>query len=143
MQKKNPPRRHPVLWLLLALACVGLAAAIAHKRTRRAEIEGSSRVPIEEVAEAPERARVERPELTMSISTQAFSLRLDEPLNLGGSSEVSQSLLLGARTEQAPAQIIHSDPAAMLELARKSIDAAPRTNEVTLPVQGEKIVVDE
>ena len=96
MHRPPPPtkRRSFVLPLLLILACVGLAAAIAHKRVRRLQIEG---------------ARPAEIDLLVNVSTQVMSFRVEGDTN--APAEPVRSLLMSVTPERPPAPIIQSTPA--------------------------------
>jgi hypothetical protein len=99
--------------LLVALACVGLFAAVSYKRARRLEIEGA-RPPAVEL--------VERSTLA---STQAVSFQLSGIFEVENRAETTPSVSISGRAERDPAEIFQSDTAAMLELARKDLNFAP------------------
>ena len=94
-----PKRRSLVLPLLLILALVGLAAAIAHKRVRRLQIEGSRPAEIE---------------LQMNVSTQVMSFRVSAADTNNPPPPVN-SLLMSVTPQPPPAPIIHSTPRARRE----------------------------
>ena len=121
MNRPSPPakRRSLVLPLLLILACVGLAAAIAHKRVRRLQIEGS---------------RPPEVELVVNVSTQVMSFRVGEEIQLDVPLEPKHTILMNVPPQKPPAPIIHSTPAKTIEMARKEFAETPTSPPTNSPV---------
>ena len=118
-----PKRRSLVLPLLLILACVGLAAAVAHKRVRRLQIEGS---------------RPPEVELLVNVSTQVMSFRVGEEIKLEDPLEPRHTILMNVPPQKPPAPIIHSTPARTIEMARKESAETPSSSQTNAPVAAGK-----
>ena len=118
-----PKRRSLVLPLLLILACVGLAAAIAHKRVRRLQIEG---------------ARPAEIDLLVNVSTQVMSFRVGEEIQLEDPLEKRHTILMNVPPQKPPAPIIHSTPAKTIEMARKESVETPTSSPTNSPVAAGK-----
>ena len=116
--------------LLLALACVGLLAAIGHKRVRRLEIEG-------------ERAREDfELALNLTVSTQVMSFRVGEQIELENPLEPQHTVLMNVPPNRPPAPIIHSTPVKFIEMERREGETrSPETN-TTAAGKAEEIVVE-
>ena len=150
MHKKSKRPRYLFLYVLVVLACVGLWAAISHNRARRLQIENAHpKAPEPETPSQPVK-KVSTESLETTIATQKMSLRVEAPVELedpleANSLQAHKSLLLSARPEQTPSQIIGSDPKAFVEEARKSLDYTPPTNAIPVleTASAEKIVTDE
>jgi hypothetical protein len=137
MQPKPNPAKHRPLFLLVALACVGLAAAFFHKQARRLEIEGArpQAVELREV-----RAARLTNDLAAPIAVQGLSLRVDaqsdsEPTSLA-------ALALGQKNERQDSTIIETIPATLLERARRDMTLSELTNAAPARPTGEKIVIE-
>jgi hypothetical protein len=137
MQPKPKPARYRPLFLLVALACVGLFAAIYHNKARRLEIEAAHPAPVE--LREVHTGRITN-DLAAPLTMQGLSFRVDGPAAAEPGSGAAMSL--AHAEERRNAGIVETIPATLLERARRDMTMDDLTNRPPLRPTGEKIVIE-